>query len=256
METPDEMKEFMERHLRETKAKSKSKSFEDLSRRIRTEQEFRKVLDDLKENIHSQEILPFLGPGRDESEYPPDFLVWIDEFRIPIFLVKTSDEEGHLVSRERIESFLKYIRRTDLTEVVLVWMSPPSFPSKHLRIEAIETMMRGNLKDYNFEDTAPFKEAVLELVNQKISKWIVPKHVPEMVESEISIERLKSIFFEAFQTESQRRSPRLPYKKVALRDIGEREIEDVFSLMAKYIRGDLSLERFTDSFRTLARKQR
>ena len=118
----DENKDLLGRYLRETKAKSKVTSFTDLVARMRSEQEFRRLLNSLKDIIRSEEIFPFLADDEKGAEFPPDFIVWRDEFRIPLFLIESANKETYSISRKKIEGILQYLKRTDLIESLIVWM--------------------------------------------------------------------------------------------------------------------------------------
>jgi len=254
----DEEKDLLKRHLREIKAKSKSKTFHDLVTRMRAEQEFRRTLDSLREKIDAQEILPSLAPEREKIEYPPDFILWKNEFRIPVFLIETLEEKKCSILRSRIEDFLEYLKRTDLTEMVIVWMLPPGFPSISLRIEDIEKKVKSAEESFTFEAVRPFKEVITESIQEKISVWPVPKReeIPQIKEPQALLKTIESTFRETFEKEVKRRRPRLSFKKEALRNITEQEREKICSIIEDYIKGKLSLEDFGRSFRALAKTSR
>ena len=253
----DEKRDLLARHLREIKAKSKSKSFSDLVMRMRAEQEFRSILDDLKEEIHSQEILPFLMPEREKIEYPPDFIVWKDEIRIPLFLVETAHKDKCSILRSKIVNFLDYLKRTDLTEAVIVWMLPPDFPSISLKIEEIEEKAKSGEESFIIEPVRPFKEVIMGSMRKKTTVWPVPKYeeIPQIKEPEILLETFESAFSRIFEKELKRRRPRLSYKKEALKDITDEELEEIWLIIENYIKGELTLEDFVRSFRLLAKSR-
>jgi|GEM_PF-6452370 len=251
----NEKRDLLKRHLRETKAKSKSKSFSDLVARMRAEQEFRRILDGLKKKMHSQEILPFLTPERDETEYPPDFIIWKDEFRLPVYLVETTDKDEHLLSRSKASDILNYLNRTDLTDVVIAWMVPPEFPSVSLKVDELEKRAEIGEKAVIFEGEKAFEEIIIDSLSTKIASWPVPKfeEIPQMKGPESLLETFDLMFRKAFRKELRKRRPHLPHRKKALQDINEEELEKICLIFKEYFKEELMPEDFVNSLRALAK---
>jgi len=246
-------KELLERHLKELKAKSKSKSFSSFVGRVRAEQEFRRALGALGESYHSQEIMPFLAARREQAGLTPDFVAWKDEFKIPIFLVETADSEIHSISRDKAKGFLDYLRRTDYTEFLIVWTDPPQFPSSLVRIEDMEEKLRGHEDSFEFVDARPFREVFMEVMGQKATVWPVPKleMMPEVIQIETFLKTLESTFRAAFQEEATKRRPHLLYKKEALDTIAGQDVDKICRTVVGYVKGELSLEDFGRFFRSV-----
>lgn len=250
----DEDKDLLERHLKELKAKSKSRSFNSFVGRVRAEQEFRRVLGSLGESFHSQEIMPFWVAKGEQPELTPDFVAWKDEFRIPIFLVEMPLSKTCSIPRDKTRGFLEYLKRTDYTESIIVWTKPPQFPSSVLKIEDMEEKLRGGNDSFGFTDARPFKEVFIEAMGKKATVWPVPKldTMPEAIQIETFLNTLESTFRGAFQEEATRRRPQLAYKKEALDTISDRDINMICRAVADYVRGEVTLDSFGSLFKSVA----
>jgi hypothetical protein len=249
----DEEKDIFDRHLRETKAKSKTSSFKELVTRMRSEQEFRRILENLSEKIHSQEIMPFLAVDKEKAEFSPDFLIWKDEFRIPVFLVEAIDDGEH-ITRKRLAHFLKYLKRTDLTEALIVWMSLPDFPSLLLQIEEIEKRVRSSDESFSFPNVKPFSDVAIESMRKKETVWPVPKSeaLSEIMLPDTVLKSLESTFSRRFEREAAKRRPHLALKKESLQNITPETMQRIYSIISEYMRGELDIENFAKSFRLIA----
>jgi hypothetical protein len=250
-----ENKDLLERYLRETKAKTKVTSFGDFVARMKSEQEFRKLLSSLRDSIHSEEIFPFLISDEKGAESPPDFIVWKDEFRIPLFLVESEDKDTCTISRKKIEGLLRYLKRTSLIEALIVWMHAPNFPSVLLSVEEIERKAKSPNELYTFTNLQSFENTVVESMKTKETVWPVPKlgAIPQAIESETLLSTLESTFEQEFRRAVIKKRPRLSYKRQALESIKDEDATEIFSMIASYLKGELNMQDFAKRFRSMAK---
>jgi hypothetical protein len=224
---------------------------------MRSEQEFRRILESLGDKIHSQEIMPFLAVDKEKDEFPPDFLIWKDVFRIPVFLVGAADDDKR-IARRKLANFLKYLKRTDLMEALIVWMSPPDFPALLLPIEEIEKCVRGSDDSFSFLNVKPFNDVVIESMRKKDTVWPVPKSgtLHEIVLPDEIVKSLESTFNKRFEKEAARRRPHLALKKEALQSITPETMQRICLIIGDYMRGESDVEDFAKSLRLIAKNVR
>lgn len=223
----DKKKEILSRHLREVKAKRKSKSFSTLVNRLRLEQEFRNLLVALREEgIFSQEVLPSLLPV-EEIERTPDFILWKHNIKMPIFLIP--HENGNIISRNTLRDYLIFLMETDYEVVAGVWMSLPSFPCRIFRIIDIERKLRNEGETFVIENLSAFKPCIVEFFSERAPIWPVPRYekIPALEKPELVSEAFESKFREVVKREAKRRTPRLPHRKKAIRDISDEDLNKI-----------------------------
>jgi len=251
---PDERKEILSRHLREEKAKRKSKTFDSLVRRLRLEQEFRKILSNLKENgISWEELLPSLLSGQ-ISPCTPDFLVWKDDVKVPIFLVDYSEGEDFRVLRSELLDYLIFFKKTEYDLISITWMASPNFPSKILKIIEAERMTQKQNESFVFSDVSPFEEKIVQVFSEKAPIWPVPKceKLPKLEKPKLLLKTFQPTFKEIMQAEARRRRPHLEHRKKALSQISDKEFEGLGLLFDKYLSGEISAEDVGRSLKELS----
>ena len=91
-------------HLKEIKARGKTKSIDELVMRMKTEQSFRRVLESLVDYVHSEETLPFVL-HKEKATLIPDFIIQKNEIKLIVFLI-VPDTQECILSREKNGSVL------------------------------------------------------------------------------------------------------------------------------------------------------
>lgn len=234
--------EILSRHLREVKAKRKSKSFNSLTKRLRLEQEFRNTLAFLKENgIAFQEILPSLVSDK-KAEFTPDFMMWKHDVKVPIFLIEYDEEEGEYnISRDELADYLSLLKKTDHDIVMAVWMLSLSFPCRVFKMADIEKRLESEDERFVISDVSPFKQRVLDYFDEKI--LVLPvvkfKKIPKLRKPERLLRSFESTLRETIRTEVKSRRPRLTHRKEAIADISDKDLNKICSLIGKYFMGEL-----------------
>jgi hypothetical protein len=236
----DEKKEVISRHLREVKAKRKTTSFKSLVKRLKLEQEFRKILVALKENeVAWQEVLPSLIPEK-EIGFTPDFIVWKYDVKLPISLIEC-EEDKCTISRSELADYLSLLKRTDYDAVLAVWMSSPRFPCRVFKLTDIESFIKSKDEHFVIDDVSPFKQRLLDFFNEKI--LVLPvmklKGIPELRKPEKLLKSFQSTLRETIKIEVKSRKPHLTHRKEAITDISNKDLDKICSLISKYFMGEL-----------------
>lgn len=253
----DKKEEIFSRHLREVKAKRKSRSFDSLVKRLRLEQEFRNILVALKENdIAWQEVLPSLISEK-EVEIAPDFIVWKHDVKVPIFLIEHEKQDQYTLSRNELVDYVSFLKKTDYDIVAAVWMSSPSFPCKMLKIVDIEQRVTGENEYCVFTDVDPFQQRILEFFLEKIPVWPVLEYerIPKLEKPERFLEAFESAFRETVSREVKKRKPRLPYRKKAIEDITHKELDKLCLVVTKYFKGEFGVKDVAKSLTNLVERE-
>ena len=240
----DKKEELFSRHLREVKAKRRSRSFDSLVKRLRLEQEFRNILVALKENnIAWQEVLPSLISEK-EVEIAPDFIVWKHDVKVPIFLIEHVKQNQYLISRNKLVDYLSFLKKTDYDIVASVWMASPSFPCKMLKIVDIEQRVKGEDEHCVFKDVDPFQQRILKFFREETPVWPVLKYerIPKLERPETVLETFEDLFRETVSREAKRRTPRLIFRKEAIADISDKDLDKISLLVRKYFMGELGVK--------------
>lgn len=88
--------------------------------------------------------------------------------------------------------------------------------------------------------------------------WPVPKYekFPELERPELLVEVFESTFVNALKREANRRRPKLHYRKEALRDLTDEDLNQVCSLFVGYFKGELSISELTGLLRKDIKLQR
>ena len=254
-----EEKERITRHVREIKAKSKAKSFKSLFHRMRSEQEFRKILTSLeKHDIHFQEILPSLVPERQKVEYFPDFIIWKKGISIPLFLMESNSEKRCTITQSEMQEFSRYLRKTAREEMAISWMISSDFPCKMLNVEELSKLIETRKNSFLFEGLTPFKKAIIEFMEEEAPIWPVKKleKLPRIERFESLTQTLKSTIDETFRRELKKRRPQLPYKQRALQDISKRDLESIGVFVQRYFENQINGKDFARYLRDLAERSR
>lgn len=253
----DKKEEILSRHLREVKAKRKTRSFNSLVKRLKLEQEFRNILVALKENeISWQEVLPSLV-SKKKVEFEPDFVVWKYDVKVPLFLIEHEKEDGYTISRNELVDYLSFLKKTDYDIVAAVWMSSPSFPCKMLKIVDIEQRAKGENEHVVFKDVDPFQQRILKFFLEKAPVWPVLKYerIPKLEKPERLLEIFEYMFRETVSREVKKRKPRLAYRKEAIEDISHEDLDNICLVVTKYFKGELGVKNVAKSLTNLVERR-
>ena len=247
-------REILASHMREKKAKAKSKSFASMVSRIRMEQEFRKILNDLKtDQLFWQEIYPKISEEVEKVEFSPDFIVWRGDIKIPIFLSEYKKKRGFSISKEALLGLFNFMRQTDSSRLAIVWMNSPSFPSKVLKIESLNEKLATAEEVSTFEGVSPFREEILDSIEKMATRLPRPKYdiSLEPEKPERLLEMILGSIHDTLKLERKRKRPHLEYRKQALTSISERDLEKVVLLVERYLKGELSDNKITNEIRKM-----
>jgi len=237
----DEKEEIFSTHLREVKAKRKSTSFGSLVKRLKLEQEFRKILVALKENeITWQEVLPSLVYEK-KVELAPDFILWKYDVKAPIFLIELKKENGYTISRDELVDYLSFLKKADYDVVVTVWMESPSFPCRVFEVVDVEKRVESKDEHFVINDVSPFKQRILDYFSKKTPIWPIVKfeRMPKL-QPEKLLETYESTLRETIKKEVKSRRPYLIYRKQAINDISDKDLDKMCFLTRRYLMGELS----------------
>jgi hypothetical protein len=239
-------------HLKEIKAKAKTKTIEDLVIRMRIEQSFRRVLKSLGDYVHSEETLPFII-NKEKTALVPDFILQKDEIKVIVFLI-IPDTQKCTLSREKINDILSYLKKTDRIEVMVVWGIQPDFPSVVLNIDEMCKKLAGENNTFEYLNCGAFVDTLKRNISNKTVVWPVPdlEKIP-MFQIDSFLNDFEKNFREAFIAEAARKKPHLDYKKDALETIDNSDIDKVATAVKVFIIGDSNVETFVKNIDSIVR---